>query len=312
MRIAAFAGGVGGAKLAHGLSRVMNPKDLTVIVNTGDDFSHFGLSISPDVDTVVYTLCEKANPTTGWGLNDDTFIILREIGNLGGPTWFNLGDKDLATHLERTRLLFEGKSLSEITGIFAQRWGASCKIIPMSDDMVHTMVETREYGVIGFQEYFVRYQCSPTVMGFEFAGIEKAAPAPGVLEAIHSADVIIFCPSNPWVSIWPILSIRTVLDAVQKKSVVIAVSPLIGESTVKGPAAKMYREMNFEPSPLAVADHYKGIITGFVIDEGDKKFEDELIQWGIIPRHTDILMRDISERERLANFVLDFARDLQK
>lgn len=310
MRVTALAGGVGGAKLAHGLSRVMDPGELTVIVNTGDDFSHFGLAISPDIDTVVYTLCEKANENTGWGLDNDSFTVLNEVGKLGGSTWFNLGDKDLATHLERTRLIGEGRSLSEITSIFSHSWGAGCDILPMSNDPIRTMVQTREFGTIGFQEYFVHHQCTPTVMGFNFLGIEIASPAPGVIEAINSSDAIIFCPSNPWVSIWPILKVPGVLDAIGNKKSIVAVSPLIGRQTIKGPAAKMYSELNIEPSPLAVANHYKGVINGFVIDDSDKNLKSELLQWGIIPKHTDIFMRNVAERERLARFVLDFAKDL--
>ena len=238
MNVVALAGGVGGAKLADGLAQVLAPEDLTIIVNTGDDFSHLGLHISPDLDTVCYTLAGIANPATGWGQADETWLALESIGQLGGPTWFRLGDRDLGVHLERSRRLATGQPLSRITHSFCRAWGIGPRILPMSDDPVPTWVDTLE-GELPFQIYFVQRQCHPHVTGFRFAGAESASPAPGVLEALQEADQIIFCPSNPWVSIDPILAIPEVRDTINTRrsanlAVVSAVSPIIAGTTVKG------------------------------------------------------------------------------
>jgi LPPG:FO 2-phospho-L-lactate transferase (EC 2.7.1.-) len=189
--VTVLAGGVGGAKLAHGFALCQPEIHLTVIVNTGDDFDHFGLRICPDLDTVCYTLAGLANPQTGWGRKEETFEVLRLVGELGGPTWFRLGDKDLATHLERTRRLREGQRLSQVVESFCSRWGITARVLPMSDDPVRTMVHTLEYGWLGFQDYFVRCACQPAVKEFAFEGIEKALPAPGVLEALERSDLIV-------------------------------------------------------------------------------------------------------------------------
>lgn len=306
MKIVALAGGVGGAKLADGLYRLLPANHLTVIVNTGDDFTHLGLWICPDLDTVCYTLSEKANSLTGWGLRDETFTSLSEVSILNGPTWFRLGDKDLATHLVRTQRLNEGVCLSRITSDFCDTWGIRANVLPMSDDPVATIVHTKENGDLAFQEYFVRLGCQPVVTGFDFAGIETAGPAPGVLESIDSADAIVFCPSNPWVSIAPILAVKGIREAIQKKMVILAVSPLIGGRAVKGPAAKMFLEMGWQPSARAVADHYRGIVNSFFLDTIDAADCDAIRQWGIIPFVTDIVMTDIAGRVRLANELLDF------
>ena len=206
MNILALAGGVGGAKLAHGLARILPPEDLTIIVNTGDDFEHLGLYISPDLDTVCYTLAGLANPDTGWGRVDETWNAMADLKRLGAPDWFNLGDRDLATHLERTRRMKAGQTLSQVTREFCKAWGVRHTVLPMSDQPVRTIVETDE-GDLPFQEYFVHRHCEPRVKSFRFDGLSTASPAPGVREAIQSADAIILCPSNPWVSIDPILSV---------------------------------------------------------------------------------------------------------
>src|SRR5512145_1834632 len=204
MKIIALAGGVGGAKLAYGLTRILPREDLTIIVNTGDDFEHYGLYISPDLDTVCYTLAGLANPETGWGRVNETWNVIQNAKALGGPGWFNLGDQDLGTHIERTRRLREGQTLSQITKDFCQAWGVRHTILPMSDQAVRTIVETDE-GNLAFQEYFVHRRCEPRVRGFRFDGIDIAEPAPGAKEAVDCADAIIICPSNPWVSVDPIL-----------------------------------------------------------------------------------------------------------
>ncbi|MEN9564009.1 MAG: hypothetical protein RIR73_2253 [Chloroflexota bacterium] len=304
MKITALAGGVGGAKLAHGLAQVLPPEDLTVIVNTGDDFEHLGLYICPDVDTVCYTLAGLANPETGWGRAGETWNTIANIEKLGGPTWFRLGDSDIATHLERTRRLKEGKPLSEITKEFCKAWGIEATVLPMTDSPVRTMVDSDE-GELAFQEYFVHRQCQPKVKGFRFDGVEVAEPAPGVREALESADAVLFCPSNPWVSIDPILR---VVGKIQKP--IFAVSPIIGGKAVKGPAAKMYAELGIEPSAVAVAKHYRTILTGFVLDTMDLESESQIKDLSVKTLVTDTLMNQVTDRLRLANDVLHFIGSL--
>lgn len=304
MKITALAGGVGGAKLAHGLSLILPPEDLTVIVNTGDDFEHLGLYISPDLDTVCYTLAGLANPETGWGRMNESWNAFNNIERLGGPAWFRLGDNDLATHLERTRRLKEGRSLSQITKEFCQAWNINLTILPMTDSPVRTMVDTED-GELAFQEYFVHRRCEPRVKGFRFDGVEVAEPAPGAKEALESADVVVLCPSNPWVSIDPILRVVK-----QIKKPVVAVSPIIGGEAVKGPAAKMYKELGIEPSALAVAKHYHTILKGFVLDNADKKYIEQVETMQIKTRVTDTIMKNVEDRARLAQDVLHFAGSL--
>lgn len=300
MKIVALAGGVGGAKFAHGLAQILPPRDLTVIVNTGDDFEHYGLYICPDLDTVCYTLAGLANPDTGWGRMNETWNAIESASNLGGPDWFRLGDRDLGTHLERTRRLREGKSLSQITSDFCKAWGIEQAILPMSDQSVRTIVETEE-GDLAFQEYFVHRRCEPRVKGFRFEGVATALPAPGAREAVQSAEVVIICPSNPWVSIDPILR---VLKIIEKPAV--AISPIIGGQTVKGPAAKMYRELGMEPSALAVAMHHSDLATAFVLDEVDRELEGAIRSLNIQTLVTNTLMSSLDDRKRLAMDVLDF------
>jgi len=310
-RIVALAGGVGGAKLAHGLAQVLPPKDLTVIVNTGDDFEHYGLYICPDLDTVCYTLAGLANPDTGWGRVDETWSVIENASRLGGPAWFRLGDQDLGTHLERTRRLKEGQTLTQITKDFCKAWGIEQTILPMSDQPVATVVQTEE-GDLAFQEYFVHRRCEPRVTGFRFEGVERAEPAPGARAAIQSADAVIICPSNPWVSIDPILRLLSPLPLGEGKGVrVVAISPIIGGQTVKGPAAKMYRELGIEPSALAVARHYCDLITGFVLDELDRQLEGEIRSLTMRTLVTNTLMTSHDNRKQLAMEVLDLiGRDL--
>jgi LPPG:FO 2-phospho-L-lactate transferase len=305
MKIVALAGGVGGAKLADGLARCLPPENLTIIVNTGDDFVHWGLNISPDIDTVCYTLAGLANPLTGWGRIDESWNVFEQMERLGAENWFRLGDKDLATHLERTRRLRNGEPLSSSVRAFCQRWGIGPRVLPMSDDPVPTIVDTVEYSELPFQEYFVHKRCEPTVKGFRFAGVEKAQPAPGVVAALENADAVVICPSNPWVSVDPILRILPPFT-VHRPSSVFAVSPIIGGETVKGPAAKMYRELGIEPSALAVARHYgSSVLTGFVFDEVDAGMTEAVQALGIQPFSTNTLMKTPEDRQRLAEDVLN-------
>jgi len=304
MKIVALAGGVGGAKLAHGLAQILSPEDFTIIVNTGDDFEHLGLYISPDLDTVCYTLAGLANPETGWGRVNETWNTIVNVERLGGPTWFRLGDQDFATHIERTRRIKEGQSLSQITRDFCKAWGIHPAVIPMSDNPVRTIVNTDE-GELAFQEYFVHRRCEPRVKGFRFDGIESAKPAPGIVDAIKEADAIVICPSNPWVSIEPILSVAGIRSALGAKKIV-AVSPIIGGQAVKGPAAKMYREFGIEPSALAVAKHYQNLITGLVFDELDSKLKTKIQGLNMRTLITKTLMENSENRRRLAEVVLHF------
>lgn len=300
-RIVALAGGVGGAKLAHGLAQILPPEDLTIIVNTGDDFEHLGLYICPDLDTVCYTLAGLANPETGWGRVNETWNTISNIEKLGGPNWFRLGDQDIATHLERTRRMKEGQSLSQITKDFCAAWGIKHTILPMSNSPVRTMVDTDE-GELAFQEYFVHRRCEPRVRGFRFDGVQVAEPAPGTREALDSAEAIVICPSNPWVSVDPILRVIQKID-----KPVIAVSPIIGGKTVKGPAAKMYSELGIEPSALAVANHYRTLLSGFVLDTVDSFLSDKIETKTLV---TNTLMNTFDDRALLAANVLNFAGSL--
>lgn len=302
--IVAFAGGVGGAKLAQGLAHILSPDELTIIVNTGDDFEHLGLYICPDLDTVCYTLAGLANPETGWGRMNETWGTIENVERLGGPAWFRLGDQDIATHLERTRRLREGRSLSQITKDFCSSWGIQHTVLPMSDKPVRTMVDTDE-GELAFQEYFVHRHCEPIVKGFRFDGVEGAEPVPGAKEALDKADAIIVCPSNPWVSVDPILKVIRKID-----KPVVAVSPIIGGKTVKGPAAKMFNELGIEPSALAVAEHYRNILTGFVLDNADSYLEDDVKKLDVQTLVTDTLMNHLTDRTRLAKDVLHFIGSL--
>lgn len=308
MRVVALAGGVGGAKLADGLAQVLPPEDLTIIVNTGDDFDHWGLKVCPDLDTVCYTLAGLANPETGWGRADENWYAFDAVTQLGGEAWFRIGDKDLGTHLVRTMRLKSGDRLSEIMQDFCARWGIRQAILPMSDEAIPTMVNT-EIGVLPFQEYFVHQRCEPEVKGFMFAGAERSEPAPGVIDAIERADLVVICPSNPWVSIDPILAVPRVRSAVIKCPIV-AVSPIIGGKAVKGPAAKMYAELGIKPSSLAVAHHFREFLSGLVIDTIDMELETNIQNLGMAVLVTNTLMRSQADRKQLASEVLQFGEAL--
>ncbi|MFT3895603.1 MAG: 2-phospho-L-lactate transferase [Anaerolineales bacterium] len=307
MKIVALAGGVGGAKLAHGLAQILSPDELTIIVNTGDDFEHYGLSISPDLDTVCYTLAGLANPDTGWGRVNETWNVIQNASRLGGPGWFNLGDQDLGTHLERTRRLREGQTLAQITKEFCQAWGVEYTVLPMSDQPVHTIVETDE-GDLAFQEYFVHRRCEPRVKGFRFDGLDSAEPAPGACEAIQSAEAVVICPSNPWVSVDPILKVLSRASSPLRSAPreVIAISPIIGGQTVKGPAAKMYSELGIDPSAFAVANHYRKLATSFVLDKIDAQLDESVRALNMQTLVTNTLMKSHDDRKQLAGDVLNF------
>ncbi len=308
MKVVALAGGVGGAKLVDGLASVLPAEDLTVVVNTGDDFEHLGLSISPDLDTVMYTLAGLANPETGWGRADETWSFLETLETLGGPSWFRLGDRDLALHTERTRRLRNGQKLSEVTADFCEALAVQVRLLPMSDEPIRTIVHTDE-GALAFQEYFVARACEPTVRSFEFVGAESARPAPGVIEAIGQADSVIFCPSNPWVSLDPILAVSEIREAVHARPTV-GVSPIIGGKAVKGPAAKMYTELNVDPTALAVARHFPQL-DAFVMDTADAGWMEPIRALGMQPFVTQTVMDSTETRRRLAQEVLESIGELE-
>ena len=310
MRIVALAGGVGGAKLAHGLAQILAPHELTIIVNTADDFEHLGLHISPDLDTVCYALAGTASRRTGWGRRDETWNALMGLEELGGPTWFRLGDRDLATHLERTRRLQRGEPLSQVVREFCQAWGIGHSVLPMTDSAVRTIVRT-DVGDLDFQAYFVERRCEPQVTGFEFRGAAQATAAPGVIACLERADGVVICPSNPWVSIGPILAIPGIRTSIEAGKAV-AISPIIGGEAVRGPAAKMYRELGYRPSALAVAEHYQDLASGFVLDETDSGLERQIQVLGFRTLATKTLMRTTAGRRRLARHVLDFSQDMQQ
>ena len=266
----ALSGGIGGAKLALGLARLLGGR-LTVIVNTGDDFEHLGLAISPDVDTTLYTLAGVANPETGWGRRDETWSFIEAVAELGGPTWFRLGDRDLATHVERTRRLRAGETQTSVTAHLSERLGVAARVLPMSDDPVRTVAET-DTGTLAFQEYFVRDQCRPVVRSLRYEGAGAARMTAQVEAALSAATLggVILCPSNPWLSIDPILAVPGMRAALRASGApVIAVSPIIGGRAVKGPTAKIMAELGLAPDVRSIARHYGDLLDALVVDAAD-------------------------------------------
>jgi LPPG:FO 2-phospho-L-lactate transferase len=305
-----LSGGIGGAKLCLGLQRVLPPAQLVAIVNTGDDFEHLGLAISPDLDTTLYTLSGLANPELGWGRRDETWTFMRVLESLGGPTWFRLGDGDLALHVERTRRLAGGETLTAIAADVSRRFGIPSRIIPMSDDPVRTLVTTAD-GVLGFQEYFVRERCAPVIQNLSFRGAVSARLSPAAEETLRGAlRAIVIAPSNPYLSIDPILAIPGVRAALRAPAVpVVAVTPIIGDAAVKGPAAKIMRELGIAPSPLSVIEHYRHLIDGFVLDVRDSALAE---QAPVPVQVCDTLMITVEDRERVAHSALDLADGLAR
>jgi LPPG:FO 2-phospho-L-lactate transferase len=300
MMVVALSGGVGGARLMDGLARALGPGSLTAVVNTGDDFVHLGMHVSPDLDTVMYTLAGLSHEERGWGLAEETFAGLAMVKRYGGPDWFALGDRDLATHLLRSEALRAGEPLSSITARLSGALGIQQRILPMSDAIVRTMIDTPDDGTLPFQEWFVRRRAVPRVRAVRFDG--GRAPAPGVLDALRACDFVIVGPSNPYVSIDPILCLDGLREALASKAVV-AVSPIVGESAIKGPLATMIRDLTGEvPSAGAVAKHYGGLIRGMVVERGD-----ESSVRGAKVLGTSTIMRSLDDRLRLGREVLAFA-----
>jgi LPPG:FO 2-phospho-L-lactate transferase len=311
--IVALAGGVGGARLALGLAAVLPADRLTIVVNTGDDFEHLGLSISPDLDTVMYTLAGVADPERGWGRAGETWNFMEALGELGGETWFRLGDRDLAVHVLRTGALARGERLSEVTHALCARFGVEHAVVPMSDDAVRTIVLT-DRGELPFQEYFVKLRCEPRVSGFRFDGACSAQACARLKPLLTSeAEAVIVCPSNPFISIGPLLAVNEIRAWLQARSFpVIAVSPIVGGDAVKGPAAQMLRELGLDVSAAGVARHYGSLVDGWVIDSRDAQLAPEVATSGRRVWTSDTLMADRERSIALARYVLDCARDLAK
>jgi LPPG:FO 2-phospho-L-lactate transferase len=310
INIVALAGGVGGAKFADGLAQALPAECLTVIVNTGDDFSHLGFWISPDLDTVCYTLAGIENPDSGWGRRNETWNVFSQLKQMEMPDWFQLGDLDIATHIVRTSRQKNNWTLNQITQELCRVWGIKVKILPMSNQVVQTQVHTID-GVLEFQEYFAHQKCMPAVKGFTFKGSNDSLPAPGVLEALEKANAVVICPSNPYVSIDPILSVPGIKTALNDH-LVVAVSPIIGSHAIKGPAAKMFSDLGIDPSAFAVAQHYGSIIDGLIIDRSDSSQATSINALGICTYQTDIIMQDRIDRKRLALEVLEFINSCEQ
>lgn len=299
-----LAGGVGGAKLALGLARLLPPAGLTIVGNTGDDETFHGLHVSPDLDTLMYTLVGLADPERGWGLAGETFQALAMLARYGAPTWFQLGDGDLATHLERTRLLREGSTLTEVTRHLASRLGVQHLIVPMSDEPVRTVVETDE-GTLAFQDYFVRRQCEPRVLAVRFEAAQPPRPSPAFEQALDTADAIVFAPSNPLVSLGPILALEGVRERLAAfRGTRVAVSPLVGGEALRGPAAKMLRELGEEATCVGVARRLAGLCDVLVIDRVDAGLAEAVRAAGPEPAVRDTIMATDADKQRLAREVL--------
>ncbi len=306
-RIIALAGGVGGAKLAQGIALAADPAALTVIVNTADDFDLYGLRICPDLDTVMYTLGGIADPVQGWGVAGDTTRTLEALAAYGEDPWFKLGDRDFATHILRTERLRAGRPLSDVMAALCGSLGIASRILPMTDDPVATIVRTPD-GDLEFQEYFVGRRQQDEVTGFRFAGIREAVPAPGVLDSISDAEVIVLCPSNPFVSVGPILDVAGIREALGRAvAPIVAVSPIVGGTAIKGPAGKMLASLGHEVSALGVARLYAGLVDGFVIDRQDADLVPAIESLGMRTLVTEAIMGGPEDRARLAAETVSFA-----
>lgn len=311
-KFVALSGGVGGAKLAFGLAKVLQPDDLLIVANTGDDFDHLGLRICPDLDSIMYALAGCENRVQGWGIDGESWNFMDALGRLGGPTWFSLGDRDLATHLVRTQRLGEGASLSRVTQELSRQLGIAHRVVPMSDGPVATLVETTE-GLLAFQEYFVRRHCAPRVTGFRYLAAQEAPVQPDLRAALETPGLqaIILCPSNPYVSIGPILAVPGLRTLIERSRVpVVAVSPLIGGRAVKGPLAKMMTELGAATTNEALAEHYGSIVRAWAIDHVDADQCRGLHGRGFQSRSMPTLMKDDTDRIALAQDVLLYCNDL--
>ena len=307
MTVLALTGGVGGAKLALGLAKLLGGDDLAFVVNTGDDFEHLGFHISPDMDTLTYTLAGSANPATGWGRADESWRFMDALEKMGGETWFRLGDRDLALHVRRRTLLDHGLNLTEATAALTKTLGIAHRVLPMSNDPVRTQVLTPDGGALTFQHYFVRDRCEPTATGFIFDGASAAAANPAI--PFEAASAVVICPSNPFVSVDPILAVPRMTEALRAADVpIVAVSPIVGGRAIKGPTAKMMRELGIPATTTQVAKHYAGLVTHFVIDEVDADAEEAVAALGMATIVAQTVMTTLEDRVALAQTVLDFVR----
>jgi LPPG:FO 2-phospho-L-lactate transferase len=312
-RCTVLSGGIGGAKLVLGLSKVTAGEDLTVIANTGDDFEHLGLAISPDLDTLVYTLAGEVNTETGWGRRDESWQFMAALEALGGTTWFRLGDRDLATHIERTRRLATGQCLTDVTSTLCERFGVGARILPMTDQAVRTRVRT-ETGTLDFQHYFVRERAEPRITGLEYAGAVAAEPTGAVLEALMDKNLaaVVIAPSNPYLSIDPMLAIPGLHDAVRNATApVLAVSPIVSGAAIKGPTAKIMGELGLEVSALSIARHYRELLDGFILDTADRDMAGQIENMGLKVAVCDTIMKGTEDKIRLAKATLDFGQSLK-
>ena len=302
-KVLALAGGVGGAKLALGLARTLPPDRLTIVVNTGDDECFHGLHVSPDLDTVMYTLAGLSNPETGWGLAQETFHALEMLRRYRAETWFSLGDMDLATHIKRTQLLGEGMLLSQVTAELASCLGITQQIVPMSDQSVRTVLET-DAGNLPMQQYFVKHGSQPRVLSIRYEGAEHALPSPAFVKALKQAAMVVICPSNPFLSLGPILAIPGVRESLAAAPNKVAVSPIIGGAALRGPAAKIMAELGYPASCAGVARQYQGICDYFLLDQQDASLAPEIEELGMTPLVAPIIMQTDDDKVALANYVL--------
>ena len=301
----ALAGGVGGSKLALGLARIVEPPNLVVGVNTGDDECFYGLHVSPDLDTVMYTLAGLANQETGWGLAGETFESLEMLRRYGVDSWFNLGDRDLATHIRRTQLLRDGVGLSEVTADLSRALGVKHTIAPMSDDLVKTVVDTNE-GLLAMQEYFVKRKTEPAVKNIHYEGAESAQPSTAMAVALAAGGLLVLCPSNPFLSLGPILAVPGIRRSLEVfPGPRVAVSPIVGGAALRGPAAKMMVELGHDASCLGVARQYQGICDYFFIDDQDAEYAPAISELGIQPVTTSIIMQSEADKVSLARQILE-------
>lgn len=308
-KILALTGGVGGAKLALGLSRVLSADELMFAVNTGDDFQHLGLNISPDIDSLTYALAQVNNNELGWGRENETWQFIETFGALGGEDWFRLGDQDLALHVRRSELLKQGATLTEATAEITRAMGIAHQVVPMTDDPVETIVHS-DRGDLAFQHYFVRDRCQPSVSGFTFRGVNEARLNPRIADWLEDCDGIVICPSNPYVSVDPLLALTGFRDALRERPVV-AVSPIVGGLAIKGPAAKMMRELNVPSTAMAVGEHYDGLLDGYIIDETDESDAETIQQRLKIPTTvTNTIMVTLADRVSLAEDTLGLLREI--
>ena len=308
--VLALAGGVGGGKFARGLTAVLPPDQLTIVVNTADDFVHLGLQICPDIDSVLYAIADLNDPERGWGLAGETWSFMETLRRLNAPSWFQLGDRDLATHVLRTEALASEQSLSGVTAMLAKRMGIKHTVTPMSDQAIRSIVETDD-GSLSFQDYFVKRQCQPAFRGVSFQGVADAKASASLDDALEKTTAILIAPSNPFVSIDPILSLPDVQGRLRRSQApVVAVSPIVGGAAIKGPLAKMMQELGLEPSTLEIAKHYGALVNGWIVDDSDRDSVPVLKAMGCRVHVTDTVMRSVEDKVRLAQETLDFALSL--